>query len=97
MAINRIRAEEMPRFLINLPRGPVLPERQELRVATPGTEFVDFPQTPEDLNDDYQYNNAFNLVIILPKVRRRLCPYQLRRIVRRCLKWALVVDSEVRE
>ena len=43
MPIDRIRAEEMPRFFVDLPRGPVLPERQELGVAAPRTEFVDFP------------------------------------------------------
>lgn len=55
MPINRIRAEKMPRFLVNLSRGPVLPKRQELGVAAPRAEFVDFPQTSEDLSDDYQY------------------------------------------
>lgn len=52
MPIYRIRAEEVPRFLVNLSRGPVLPERQELRIAAPRAKFVDFPKPPEDLNGD---------------------------------------------
>lgn len=43
MPIDRIRAEEMPRFLIDLPWSPIRPEREELRVAAPRAEFVDFP------------------------------------------------------
>lgn len=54
MSIDRIGAEEMPRFVVNLPRGTVLPERQEFRVAAPGAEFVYLPQTPEDLIHKHQ-------------------------------------------
>ena len=42
MPIDGIRAEKMPRFLVNLPWSPIGPEREELRVAAPRAEFVDF-------------------------------------------------------